>query len=123
MVRILSGKVTKSHADIMMRRDGKAPESKEENFAEWRSYFNGLLNNGMPTASFAQAAAPAASSHDLSANVEDFSITEVELAISRLKGGKAVGVDRSVTSESLRYGGRALANALQEYMQQGTSHM
>ena len=41
-------------------------------------------------------------------------ISGFKLAISRLKGGKAARVDRSVTSESLRYGERALANALQD---------
>ena len=75
---------------------------------EWKDYFSKLLN--APPVIPSEPILPA--QNDLPIETGDFSLEEINKAITSLNDNKAPGIDASVTAEAIKHGGVELTKQL-----------
>lgn len=90
--------------------DGTLPKRDDEIIAEWRNYFEKLLNNKNANASADHHPPPAPPLREI--QTAPISFGEVSAAIKSLKRGKAPGPDYAMTTEVIKDGGDFIVRQL-----------
>ena len=108
IINEISGTTPPNPASKVKKCDGTILKNVPELLDEWRKYFSGLLN-APPVTNTREIPA---SEENLDIRVDGFTLEEVRAAIKSLNNYKAPGVDHSITSEALKYGGEDLERRL-----------
>lgn len=108
IVNIISGKVRKNTAATVNLNDN-CKVNPDNMLGEWKAYFDKLLNNDTKINQNIKE-----KQIDLSINTDNFTYNEIQSVIKTLKNGKASGIDKNITNESLKYGGHKIILTLRD---------
>ena len=104
---------SKSRLSRVRKKDGTKYDSPTELMADWRAYFNDLLN--VCSAHLNNETPIPSANKDLNINTSPITIEETLEAINSLKLRKSAGIDSAVTPESIKYGGEWAATQFCEF--------